>query len=169
MASQSSYIKRRPSLLQPSARLPSPWRCSRGHARPRARSPVLHPPAFNSLFLSDACILSPNPTRRFFGKISSFRAFDFPLSLIRVLPSAALASVSRSEQLQKTQAGSNIVSNFCTINIFIMSSMEPRDASGASCWITPAHIMTRLLVTFAVGQVTHASSTHTMKSSYSDE
>lgn len=87
MASQSSYIKGSPPSLQPSAgggcRAPLASPGSGGMRGPgRERSRALCPRPCDSVFLSDARILSPNSTQRFFGRISQFRAFGFPLSLL---------------------------------------------------------------------------------------
>lgn len=79
MASQSSYIKHRPSLLQPSAGggcwAPLATLPLRGHARPRAReresererrAPALCPLPCDSLFLSGACNSQPKPDPQIF-------------------------------------------------------------------------------------------------------
>lgn len=134
MASQSSYIKHRPSLLQPSAgggcRAPLATPLLRGHARPRARerSPALCPLPCDSLFLSDACNSQPKPGPEIFGKISPFRGFHSrPPSLSHTCAHAPL-SCSSSSKLLESYAASKEASwikyciNFCPINIFLMSS-----------------------------------------------
>lgn len=169
MASQSSYIKRSPPSLQPSAGgaagLPSPRRGSGDMRGPgRERSPALCPLPCDSLFLSDARILSPNSTQRFFGKISQFGAFDFSLSLALVCACACSPLLLRQS-----------VRGLCAFKGSEMHRTRLKllpdryfrnelDVAGVTrqrlkqCWMSPAPKQRGFLVTFAVGQVVRAFS-----------